>query len=202
MKEIDDCNPIVPYGKSKLEAERILINFYRVNDFPVVIIRSPIVYGPKQKSELTKVFRMIKKGQFKIIGDGENIKSLCYIDNLIQGILLAEKKEGIKGEIYFLADERPYSMNELYQTISHLESVELSKKHIPTFVADLCGVLFDIVNKLFRFSFMPLFTMKTVTLSFACDISKAVRELGYAPQIDLKEGLAKTLEWYKNEVEN
>jgi len=200
LKEADECHPIVPYGKSKYEAEKILLTYYREKDFPVVIVRPPIVYGPRQKSELTNVFRAIKKGKFMIVGAGDNLKSLCYIDNLIQGMVLAEKK-GKSGEIYFIADEKPYSINELCSTISRLEGKEVSYTHLPTFIADLSGFLFNVIHRLFKFSFLPLFTIKTVKLDFACDISKAGKELGYVPQINLEEGLKRTLAWHNAEEE-
>ena len=89
LKETDICKPIVPYAKSKLEAEKLVLSSYKLNKLPIVVIRPPIVYGPQQKSELTKIFRMIKTGSLKIMGDGTNIKSLCYIDNLIDGVLFS-----------------------------------------------------------------------------------------------------------------
>ena len=200
LKETDICNPIVPYGKSKLEAETAVLDAFKQNKFPAVVIRPPIVYGPQQKSELTKIFRMIKTGKLKIIGDGNNLKSLCYIDNLIQGILLAEGKKGNEGEIYFIADAKPYSINEICQTVAQIEDIKPSALHLPAAIASISGFLFSVIHKLFKFSFLPLFTIKTMALSFACDIAKARSELGYIPAIDLKEGLKRTIDWYDHEV--
>jgi len=202
LKETDICHPIVPYAKSKLEAEKLVLSSYQLHKFPVVVIRQPIVYGPEQKSELTKIFSMIKKGALKIIGDGNNRKSLCYIDNLIEGVLLAEKKSGNEGEIYFISDEKPYSINEICATVADLEGISASYIHIPAFISTISGWLFNIINRLSKFSFLPLFTLRTMTLNFACDISKAKRDLGYTPRVDLREGIKRTLEWYNHRIEN
>ena len=61
--------------------------------------------------------KLIHQGLFRTIGDGNNLVSLCYIDNLIDGLLLAEKKKA-EGQIYFLADSRPYTVNEIAATIA------------------------------------------------------------------------------------
>jgi nucleoside-diphosphate-sugar epimerase len=85
LNEQSLCSPINPYGRSKLEAEKLLTKFFEKYEFPAIIIRAPIIYGPsKQSNIITKILHMIYKNRFLIMGDGKNLRSLCYIDNLFQ----------------------------------------------------------------------------------------------------------------------
>jgi len=192
VDETSSCDPVTRYGRSKLEAERLLIDFAKETGLPIIIVRSPLVYGPYQNelSRAAMLFRLIKKKTFRIIGNGMNLISLCYIDNLIQGLLLVEKR-GKLGEIYFIADERPYSLKEIAEVIAQEERVRLSKFHIPLWLASFAAcILPHSLRKVIR----------EMTSNWACDISKAKRELGYLPNIDLREGVKRTIDWYRAKV--
>src|SRR5436309_999171 len=63
-----------------------------------------------------------------IVGSGENLRSMSYIDNLCQGLLLAAAVERANGQIYWIADRRPYSMNEIVDTVERLLETEFGHK--------------------------------------------------------------------------
>lgn len=195
LNEDTPCNPITAYGKSKYEAEKLISSYFNLYDFPAVILRAPIVYGPGQSSEVTRIFRLIQREQFRIIGNGEALKSLCYIENLIEAAISAEQNESSKGKIYFVADEKPYTIIELARTIAEIENVKLSHLYINSIVADLSWFWFRMLDKILGLSILSLHTIKAMTLNFGCDIAKARRELSYQPRISLKEGIQKTVEW-------
>jgi len=199
LNEKSPCNPMTPYGKSKFIAEKMVLESFYTNRIPVVIIRPPIVYGPGQPYILTRFFRMIEKGDFKIIGDGNNLKSFCYIDNLIQGILLAENSEKSVGKIYFISDNQIYTPKMIAQAIANEEGVAISQKHLPFLVSSFCGLLFLLLVKVFRVYSISLYSIKTMTVNFGCDISRSKEELGYNPSIDLEEGVKRTLHWCREE---
>ena len=56
---------------------------------------------------------MIKEGRFPILGDGTQRRSMAYVDNICQGLLLAAEAADASGRAYWIADERPYSINEI-----------------------------------------------------------------------------------------
>jgi nucleoside-diphosphate-sugar epimerase len=197
--ENSPCNPISAYGRSKHEAEKLLLETFRIHTLPVAIIRPPIVYGPgvSISSRVFMFLNFIQRGLYRTIGDGKNLISLCYVDNLIHGILLAGEKQDTAGEIYFIADERPYTINEIAEAIAREEGVRLPSSHIPIWLADLMAVLLSVPSKVLGFvpplSFGKIREMKS---NWVCDISKAERELGYRPIMTFEQGIKKTVEWY------
>jgi nucleoside-diphosphate-sugar epimerase len=202
VNEDTPCRPIVPYGKSKLEGEYAIKHFSKEYGLPTVIIRPPVVYGPgvSQSSRVLTFLNLINKGLFRVVGDGENLISLCYIDNLIHGVLLAEAEKRSEGETYFFADERPYSINEIAETIAREEGKTLPKNHLPTWVAEILSISLMVPSKMFGFT-SPLSrdTIKQLKYSWFVDISKAKKELGYRPIVNFNDGIRATVGWFKNE---
>src|SRR5512142_3088880 len=93
-----------------------------------VIVRPPWFYGPNQPPRQTLFFQMIRDGKAPIVGSGENLRSMGYIDNLCQGLMLAANVERAKGQTYWLAAKRPYSMNEVIDTVERLLETEFGQK--------------------------------------------------------------------------
>jgi nucleoside-diphosphate-sugar epimerase len=199
LNEKTPCNPTTPYGKSKLAAEKILLDAFSKYSLPVVIIRAPIIYGPGQPSVLSRFFTMIYNKTFKMVGDGNNLKSFCYIDNLVDGMMLAEKSVRSTGKIYFISDNKVYTPNEFAEAIASEEGVVLKKIHLPYIIASISGGLLVLLEKLFRIYSVAIYSVKTMAIDYACDIKKAQQELGYNPQIDLQEGIRRTVQWCKEQ---
>ena len=192
-------NPMPPYGRSKYEAEKIAWGYLNKRNLPLVIVRPPLVYGPGQSRDMTNIFKKIEYGLFRIVGDGECITSLCYIDNLIDGLLLIEKNESSVGKIYFIADDKNYTFKEISETIAKKIGVRLSDFKIPKFIADISGVLYKVLHNIFGVTSIALYSVKLMTLNFGCDISKAHKELSFYPKVDFEEGIIRTVGWYKKE---
>jgi len=192
-------NPINFYGVSKHKTEVMALQAYQDHKIPVTILRLPIVYGPGI-SEFSRVFlflHMIRKRVYRVIGNGENILSLCYIDNLIRGALLVAQREHSNGKIYLIADKYPYTINEIVQSIAREEKIPVSDMHIPTIVASGMAIIMMMLSKVFAFK--PVLTrnlVKEATSDWGCDISRAQKELNYEPPVEFEEGLRATVRWY------
>ena len=122
-KIFDETSPYRPYmnyGRSKMIMELAVREFERRGLIETVIIRPPWFYGPNQPPRQTLFFKLIRDGKFPMVGDGNNLRSMSYIDNLVQGLLLAESVPAARGQTYWIADERPYSMNEIVGTVRTL----------------------------------------------------------------------------------
>jgi nucleoside-diphosphate-sugar epimerase len=199
VNEDSPCCPITPYGKSKLDGERLIREFSRQFNVPTVIIRPPLVYGPgvSQSSRVLMFLKLIYKGVFRIIGSGNNLVSLCNIDNLIHGLLLAEREQQAEGQIYFIADTRPYTVNEIAETIAREEGKTLPLPHMPFWVANMLSIGLSFPSKLFGFT-SPLTrnTVKELKNNWFVDIKKAQLELGYQPIVEFEDGVKKTVDWF------
>lgn len=198
LTEDDPCNPITPYGRSKYEAEKIILESFRQFKIPIVIIRLPTVYGPGQSQVLINFFQKVRNGKFYIIGTGEYLRSLCYIENLIDGVLLAEEKPEAVGEIFFISDKNVYTFKEIVQTIAEVEDKKNSNRTITPIIAKLAMFIFNAFQKIFKLNILKLYTIGTMTINLGCDISKAENILSYNPKIDLREGVKKTSQYLKS----
>jgi nucleoside-diphosphate-sugar epimerase len=192
--------PYMNYGRSKMLMEQAALETYQSGDLEVVIVRPPWFYGPCQPARQTLFFRMIRNGTVPIVGSGENRRSMAYIDNLCQGLLLAATSERANGQIYWIADERPYSMNEIVATIERLLESEFDqscahrRRHLPD-VASKCAWLVDAGLQRVGLYHQKIHVLSEMNKTIACSVEKAKRELGYAPTIALEEGMRRSLRW-------
>ncbi len=194
MTEDDGANPYMNYGKSKLQAEQLAIQAHAEGKIEVVIIRPCWFYGPGQPARQSRFFRMIKKGNPIIFGNGENLRSMSYIDNTIQGLLLAEGIPSAAGNIFWIADERPYPTNEIYNTVADLLHVKLKPIHVPRVASFVCEQIDKTLQAVNMYS-TDFHVAGEMVYDIACSINKAKHELGYKPTITLREGMKRSLDW-------
>jgi nucleoside-diphosphate-sugar epimerase len=109
-------NPYYGYGQSKMEAEQAVFDAVDAG-LDAVVVRPPWFYGPFQPPRQTTFFRMVRAGRFPVIGRGEQRRSMVYVDNLVDGLLLAELTVGARGNGYWIADARPYAVTEIVETV-------------------------------------------------------------------------------------
>jgi nucleoside-diphosphate-sugar epimerase len=194
------CHPDTEYGKLKLAAERILLEAHEKHGLPVVIVRPTSVYGIGEANFWLPLFQAIHGNRlFRVFGDGANLLSLCFIDNLIDGVLLAEQSEAAVGQVYIIADERPYSFLELANAIAETSQVVLPRSRIPRQLALPIAQVLEYSWRLQLTEPVVPFLPGNVTrwmAHFPCSIAKARSELGYQPAIALEEGVRRTVEWY------
>jgi len=196
LKEDDPPRPYMAYGRSKLQAEEHAKRFVQEGKLEVVIIRPCWFYGPGngQPERQLRFFRMIHRGNPIMFGSGHNYRSMSYLDNTIQGMLLAEKTPEANGQIYWIADEKPYETIEIYGTIAKIFGTKLKPRKIP----GISSFFFRQIDRLFQAvgKYQTEFHVAgEMNCDIACDISKAKRELGYNPEVDLEEGMRRSIDW-------
>lgn len=189
-----------PYEISKEKAERTVFEYFNKYKLPAVVIRPSKVYGPGDLSELLTLYRMVQKGLFRFVGNMRKIRmSFCYVGNLVEASIMAEENDASIGQIYFISDERPYSLEEFVQAVAEEENVKLPKKDIPLWMAKLGVCFFEKLKKMTgKHSLVSEKTLiRMLTEYQMCDISKARKELNYSSKFRLKEGMHYTIDWYK-----
>ena len=184
------------YQESKVEAEKIVFQYMYEGNISCVICRPCGLYGPKDLRFL-KLFKAVKSGMFFMIGSGEVLYHMIYIDDLIDGFLLCGTKEEAIGKVYILGHDTYVTLNQLVETISEEMGVRPHGSHIPFTPVYLASIVCEWTFKLFDIE-PPLYRRRVNFFrnNRAFDISKA-KKLGFQPKTDLEKGLRLTFEWYK-----
>lgn len=195
----DEWAPIAPadyYQYTKYEGEKLLPAFVD-KGLKAVTIRPTAIYGPGDPERFFMLFKRVKTGRFPMFGDGKAHYHPVYIDNLVDAFELAANSANGDGEAYLIGDAHHYTLNELVSAIAAAMDVDLTIRHFPfwpLWTAALgCELLYKPLGQE-----PPLFRRRVdwFRQNRAFSIERAGRELGYAPKVDLKEGLAQTAAWY------
>lgn len=189
-------NPSSPYDYSKCEAEKIMLKHHREHGLPVTVVRPAAVYGPRNKY-FFRVFEWLEKGFFPLIGRMNNFTHTSYVENLIDGTILAGEKKQAIGEVYIIADEKPVTWRQFFQEIANAMGAPPPKISIPVTLVKLSALLFELQSSIFKSEpFLTQYWVDELTKNYAYDITKAKRELGYIPKVGLREGMQRTIEHY------
>ncbi len=193
-REDSVCNPLTFYGTSKLKGEEEVLK--KKNLLPVIILRPPAIYGPRDEDMLA-MFKAVKFRVKPFFGLREKYLNLCYVDDLIQGCILAAQVPVKSGSIYIVADEDIHSWEEVYREMSLALNIKALKLKIPVGLILTSAFISELVAKGHGKS--TIFTRQKVremSGNWACDISKAKAELGFKPEFGIKKGIPLTAKWY------
>ncbi|MBI4355769.1 MAG: NAD-dependent epimerase/dehydratase family protein [Candidatus Omnitrophica bacterium] len=193
LTEADPCHPVSHYGQSKYEAEQIVTELGKRHGVATVIIRPPVYYGPRQPERMIMVMRLMRQGRSMIFGDGLNLRSMAYIDNVVQGLLLAEERAP-SGSLYWIADERPYTTVEVLQTMARLLQAPFTPLRLPAVLTHVAEAIDRGLGVMNRYA-MGFHVLGEAAKDSACSIAKAQTELGYHPQVALEEGMRRSIAW-------
>ncbi len=188
----EGCTPVPVsfYGKSKLKGEQLVLE--RRHDIPVVVIRPPAVYGPRDRDMLV-FFKLVKAGIAPVWGPCSY--SFIYIEDLIHGILLSALDENSGGETFFMSDGDIYSSDDVINAIADAVEKRPIKLKVPGFMMSVAGL---ISGRSGRPSIINCDKLRELKHShWVCDASKAVERLKFEPQVKIKEGVRWTADWYR-----
>ncbi len=196
--ERSEYHPYMNYGRSKMQAELFVKEFEKEGGPECVIVRPPWFYGPDQPARQTLFFTMIKNGKAPIVGSGNNLRSMAFIDNLCEGLLLAACVERAAGQTYWIADRRPYSMNEIIDTVERLLEQEFhlpvahKRMRLPSAASEVAFLADNLLQSLGVYN-QKIHVLSEMNKTIACTIAKAESELGYNPKVSLEEGMRRSL---------
>lgn len=191
-------HPYMNYGRSKVFMEQHVRQVHDSGRLETVVIRAPWFYGPHQPARQTLFFQMVRDGKAPIVGGGENRRSMAYIDNLVQGLLLAARTPAANGQTYWIADERPYTMNEVIDTIERLLEREFGQtcRHkrlrLPGLASEVAWLVDWALQRVGVYH-QKFHVLSEMNKTIACSVAKARRELGYAPTVALEEGMRRSI---------
>jgi len=194
MTEDDPPRPYLNYGLSKLQSEWLVNDAHRAGRIEGVIVRPCWFYGPNQPLRQTTFFKMIKRGNPPIVGKGDNLRSMSYVDNTVQGLLLARDVPKAAGKTYWITDQRPYSFIEILETVGKLLGVSIRPRYLPRATGDVARLADSLLQMTGLYN-QEIHVLGELGESIAVTIDKARRELGYEPQIELEEGMRRSIAW-------
>ena len=171
LTEESECGPLSIYGKTKLAAEELI----KKSNIPWVIIRSTVVYGPHQSSAVNKFFiQALVMKKIYVIGDGDNLRSLCFIQNLVDGLLLlANDRDNISRKTFIFSDISPFTLKEIIAAVSVVTKQEIEVIHLPAILGTISGKINSLMGYLFNLYFVELFSIRMMQENMGYDISKA-----------------------------
>nr|AQQ74450.1 hypothetical protein [uncultured bacterium] len=198
--ESSPYNPYMNYGRSKMQMELLVKEVQGRGKLETVVVRAPWFYGTNQPERQTLFFHMVRTGKAPIVGSGENKRSMAYLDNLCQGLRLCADTPAANGQTYWIADRRPYPMNEIVDTIERLLENEFKlpcahkRMRLPGFAGDVATVVDGLIQGMGRYH-QKIHVLSEMNKTIACRIDRAECELGYAPAIELEEGMRRSIRW-------
>jgi nucleoside-diphosphate-sugar epimerase len=198
--ESSPYRPYLAYGVSKKLMEDRLNDAHREGAVETVVVRPCWFYGPDQPARQTLFFRMIREGKAPLVGDGSARRSMSYVDNTALGLLLAAVTPDAAGQTYWLADERPYAMSEIIDTVEAVlredfgQNVKGGRMRLPSFASEVAYAA-DATLQRAGIYHQKLHVLSEMNKTIACSIDKARSQLGYHPDVELREGMRRSIEW-------
>jgi dihydroflavonol-4-reductase len=195
---LDEQSPLAPdnpYGRTKAAAEQVVRQFESPMEWAIVRISE--TYGPGDM-RLLKLFRGIRKGRFLILGNGENLHQLIYVDDLSRGLLAACTTPAAQKQTVVLAGSQATTTNEMVGAISEALGNRKPVLHSPMWPFTLAAVVFE--STFSPLGLKPPLHRRRLDFfrkSFSFANARAQEILSFQPQIGFPEGARRTAEWYQ-----
>jgi nucleoside-diphosphate-sugar epimerase len=184
--ETDTPHPIGPYATSKWQAEQELLDVAQTTSLSVVILRSPLVYGPGVRANFLALVRAVDRGIPLPFAAVRNSRSLIAVDNLVDALLTCAVAPSATSEVYFARDSEDLSTPALIRLIAESLGRKPRLLPIPTRALWLgarlvgCG---DVLTRLIG--------------TFSVDPTRITQRLGWHPKVSSADAIAATVRWYK-----
>ncbi|WP_257670052.1 NAD-dependent epimerase/dehydratase family protein [Parapedobacter tibetensis] len=197
INEHSPLHPVTAYGQSKCIAEQQLL---AIKGLPLTIIRPTAVYGPRER-DLLVLFNTIASGWDFYIGRIRQKLSFVYVEDLAGVIIDAaiQRESAQEPKTYTISDGNIYGRYEVADLVKTLLPRKAFRLHLPLGIVKAAA---NVLEWSYRQSVKPpvIYRERINELTapnWECDIAAAKQDLAFAPQYDLKKGLAKTISWYK-----
>jgi len=187
------------YQRTKLEGERLARQAAERARIALTIARPSGIYGPGDR-RLLKLFRGVARRRLPILGSGGIYYHLTYIDDLVEGFRLCGEHPAAANRTYILAGGEVTTLNELVRIVAEVAGVAPPWLHLPVWPFWLAGAACEAVCVPLGIE-PPIYRRRVdfYTKSRAFDITRARQELGYDPKVGLRDGIARTLAWYRQQ---
>ncbi|MBN1270225.1 MAG: NAD-dependent epimerase/dehydratase family protein [Kiritimatiellae bacterium] len=185
------------YQRSKMEGEKIALDYFRSGRIGGVVIRPAMIYGPGDTRNL-KLWRMVARKRFFYVGPGQCSVHFIDVRDLVRAFELAMQKENLNGEVYIIPGQKAVPLNVMVNLVADRLGVPRPWLHLPVKPMQWLGSLCEAVCTPLRIQ-PPIFRRRVdfYTKNRHFDGSKAARDLGFAPAKSFEEEIAEITDWYK-----
>lgn len=186
--ESDPPNPQDPYGISKWQAEQALRRIAQETGLEVVIVRPPLVYGPGVKGNFISLLSAINKGIPLPLAGVSNMRSLVFVENLVDALIACASHPAAAGKTYLVSDGEAISTAMLAEKIAYALGRKNRSFYFPPHLLRAASALLKRSEQANRL------------LGSLCVNDEKIRnELSWSPPYSMEQGLSVTADWYLNE---
>ena len=194
----DQPHPITAYGRSKLVGERAC--FAASDAFEVLILRAPVVYGPREK-DFFLLFRLAARGVLPLPAGPESVLQLVHVADLVRALLCAATMPAARG-IYHVAESRSYAWSEIAACLSRAVGRSVRTVRVPRLLVQLAATVSE--GGAAALGRATIFNREKVKELLApgwlCETALAKQELGFEAQVPLVTGCVETAAWYRQQT--
>jgi nucleoside-diphosphate-sugar epimerase len=195
--EDDPPNPITAYGRSKLESERVLSGMAGLR---WVVLRPGVVYGPGDRAMLP-LFRMATRGLLPLVGRTDAAYSMIHVADVVRTIAASVDSASCDRDVIFVGHPCPVTVRELLEGVRGAAGTRARIVRVPMPITRVAALAGDVAGAV-RGRRMVINSRRYAELAaegFVCRVDRLRDKLGVVAEIELREGLARTAEWYRRE---
>jgi nucleoside-diphosphate-sugar epimerase len=194
--EADRSQPCTPYGQSKLEGETVVV---ATPGLRWTILRPGVVYGPGDRA-LWPLFKAATRGVLPLVGRADAAYTFIHVSDVVRALVAAIESVG-EGDVMFLGHARPVTPREILEEVRRAVGRPAFIVPVPLGVTRAAATACDLVGRLLRRP-LPLNRDRYIELAaegFVCRVDRLRDQLGIVAEIDLREGIERTTEWYRRQ---
>ncbi len=201
LDEAMDDNPETPYGRTKLEAERLVFKHARRHKMHAVVLRLPLVYGAHDGGNLMRMLGAVAARRFPPLPEFGNQRSMVHVVDVAEAAIIAAERPAASGQTYIVTDGRPYSTRELYALMRVALGRKKPRLSIPIKALHAAARLGDMAGQMrgSRFSFNSD-ALDKLSSSAWYSSRKIETELGFKPAYDMEKALPEMIAELRNET--
>jgi len=199
LDESSPAVPISPYGRAKLEAEKLVLDAGKEHGMHVCVLRLPLVYGRDNQGNIPRMIAAIDHGRFPPLPEVHNKRSMVHVDDAIEALLLSAKKEEARNKVYIVTDDQAYSTHQIYELICNALGRRAARTAVPVPIWKIGARIGDLVGRIRGKPFV--FNSEKLDKLFGSawySSDKIRRELGFNSKHTLETALPEIVADYHN----
>jgi len=189
------------YTQSKVEAEKLALEYMRKHNLPIAVVRPGFVYGPRDRSVLPRLIERLRNRSVKYIAGGRYALNTTYVGNLVHAVFLALEHPDAIGEVFNITDGEFVSKKRFFEAVADGMGLPRPTRSVPLWLAKPIASWRENVYRRRNSPTPPILTravVKFAGLNLDFSIGKARTSLGYQPIVSFDEGMRQAINWFRN----